>query len=68
MDAAGMSAIIVALITTLGAVLVAMFSSLRKENRQDHNVVREKLERLGEDIKDIDNKLDDHIQWHLDDK
>jgi CHASE1-domain containing sensor protein len=68
MDAAGMSAIIVALITTLGAVLVAMFNSLRKENRQDHNVVRDKLERLGEDIKDIDNKLDDHIQWHLDDK
>jgi hypothetical protein len=68
MDATGMSAIIVALITTLGAVLVAMFNSLRKENRQDHNVVRDKLERLGEDIKDIDNKLDDHIQWHLDDK
>jgi hypothetical protein len=68
MDSAGMSAIIVALITTLGAVLVAMFNSLRKENRQDHNVVRDKLEKLDEDIKHIDNKLDDHIQWHLDDK
>jgi len=68
MDATATSAIIVALITTMGTVLVALFNSLRKENRQDHNIVREKLEELRQDVKDVDDKLDGHISWHLDDK
>jgi len=28
--------------------------------------VRDKLQELREDVKHIDNKLDDHITWHLD--
>jgi Na+-translocating ferredoxin:NAD+ oxidoreductase RnfG subunit len=68
MDTTALSAIIVALITTVGTVLVALFNTLRKENRQDHNVVRQKLEELRQDVKDVDHKLDDHIGWHLDDK
>lgn len=48
--------------------MVALFNSLRRENREDHNVVRSKLEELKGDVKDIDNKLDDHISWHLDKK
>lgn len=67
MDSA-VAAIIVALITTVGTVMVALFNSLRRENREDHNVVRSKLEELKDDVKDIDNKLDDHISWHLDKK
>ena len=68
MDTTAFSAIIVALITTVGTVLVALFNTLRKENRADHNVVRQKLEELRQDVKDVDHKLDDHITWHLDDK
>lgn len=68
MDTTAFSAIIVALITTMGTVLVALFNSLRKENRADHNVVRNKLEELRQDVKDVDHKLDEHISWHLDDK
>ena len=68
MDSAALSAIIVALITTMGTVLVALVNILRKENRQDHNIVREKLEELRQDVKDVDDKLDGHISWHLDDK
>lgn len=68
MDSAALSAIVVALITTMGTVLVALFNILRKENRQDHNIVREKLEELRQDVKDVDDKLDGHISWHLDDK
>jgi len=67
MDSA-IAAIIVALITTVGTVMVALFNSLRRENREDHNVVRSKLQELKNDVKDIDNKLDDHISWHLDKK
>jgi len=68
MDSTALSAIIVALITTMGTVLVALFNVLRKENRQDHNIVRDKLEELRQDVKDVDDKLDGHISWHLDDK
>jgi len=68
MDSTALSAIIVALITTMGTVLVALFNVLRKENRQDHNIVRDKLEELRQDVKDVDDKLDGHINWHLDDK
>jgi uncharacterized protein involved in cysteine biosynthesis len=67
MDSA-IAAIIVALITTVGTVMVALFNSLIKENREDHNVVRDKLQELKDDVKHIDDKLDDHISWHLDKK
>ena len=67
MDSA-VAAIIVALIRTVGTVMVALFNSLRRENREDHNVVTSKLQELKDDVKDIDNKLDDHISWHLDKK
>jgi len=68
MDTTALSAIAVALITTVGTVLVGLFNVLRKENREDHNIVRQKLEELRQDVKDVDHKLDDHISWHLDDK
>ena len=65
MDAV-LGGIVVALITTVGTIMVAILNTLRKENREDHNVVRDKLQELREDVKHIDNKLDDHITWHLD--
>ena len=65
MDAV-LGGVIVALITTVGTIMVAILNTLRKENRADHNVVRDKLQELREDVKHIDNKLDDHITWHLD--
>lgn len=65
MDAV-LGGIVVALITTVGTIMVAILNTLRKENREDHNIVRDKLQELREDVKHIDNKLDDHITWHLD--
>lgn len=67
MDTA-LAGIVVALITTVGTVMVAILSTLRKENKEDHNVVRDKLQELRDDVKHIDDKLDDHISWHLDKK
>lgn len=67
MDTA-LAGIVVALITTVGTVMVAILSTLRKENREDHNIVRDKLQELRDDVKHIDDKLDDHISWHLDKK
>jgi len=49
---------IVAVIAAFGAVLAALVQSLRKENRDDHAVVANSLNR-------IETKLDDHIDDHL---
>jgi len=51
-------AIIVAVIAAFGAVLAALVQVLRKENRDDHAVVANSLNR-------IETKLDDHIDDHL---
>ena len=65
MDAV-LGGIIVALITTVGTIMVAILTTLRKENKEDHSIVTNKLQELKEDVRHIDNKLDDHITWHLD--
>jgi hypothetical protein len=51
-------AIIVASIAAFGGVLAALVQSMRKENRDDHAVVANSLNR-------IEIKLDDHIDDHL---
>jgi hypothetical protein len=51
-------AIIVAAIAAFGGVLAALVQGLRKENRNDHAVVADSLNR-------IENKLDNHIDDHL---
>jgi hypothetical protein len=51
-------AIIVASIAAFGGVLAALVQSMRKENRSDHAVVANSLNR-------IETKLDDHIDDHL---
>jgi len=51
-------AIIVASIAAFGGVIAALVQSMRKENRDDHAVVANSLNR-------IEIKLDDHIDDHL---
>jgi hypothetical protein len=51
-------AVIVAAIAAFGGVLAALVQGLRKENRSDHAVVADSLNR-------IENKLDNHIDDHL---
>ncbi len=51
-------AIIVAVIAGVGTVLAALVQSMRKENRNDHAVVADSLNR-------IETKLDNHIDDHL---
>lgn len=61
----GYASIIVAVITTIGTVLVTIVQKFRKENKEDHGKVVEALTSLKMDVKDIDKKLDGHIDWHL---
>lgn len=51
-------AITVAVIAAVGGVLAALVQSMRKENRDDHALVADSLNR-------IENKLDGHIDDHL---
>jgi hypothetical protein len=71
-----MEAITVALITVVGAVLVALVEKGRRENKSDHGVVSEKLDIIGKSLgRSIDRveetvvrnevKLDQHIRDHV---
>ena len=51
-------AIVVASIAAFGGILAALVQGLRKENRNDHAVVANSLDR-------IETKLDNHIDDHL---
>jgi hypothetical protein len=54
--------IVVALI---GGPLVIVIQNLRKENSADHAVVRGLLESVVTQIDKVDDKLDNHISWHM---
>ena len=51
-------AVLVAAIAAVGGILAALVQSMRKENRDDHAVVANSLNR-------IETKLDNHIDDHL---
>lgn len=52
-------------ITGIFSVLVALIQKVRKENKEDHNLVQDSLSELKEDMKSVAKKLDNHIDWHL---
>lgn len=75
----GLAIIIAALIGATGTIIAGIISVYRsvKEmktmNSHDHGVVREKLDGLKQDVQEIkddvkflDSRIDDHVQWHLD--
>lgn len=59
------ASIVVAVIGVVGSVLMWFLSRLRKENRKDHDYVKDALETLHEDVKEVGRKIDNHIDWHL---
>ena len=52
-------AIVVACIASIGGVLAALVQGLRKENRNDHAVVADSLNRI---VNKLDNHIDDHLK------
>lgn len=60
--------VIAALITALGGIGAAMMTSmrkLRKENRDDHGQVMQKLDAVNEGLTYVSDRLDNHIDWHI---
>lgn len=62
------SAVIVAVISAISGLCIAVVQKFRKENREDHATVMESINSLHEDVRDVSKKIDGHISWHLDDK
>ena len=81
MDAA-FASIVVAVITTVGGIIVAILHKLMKVNASDHLDVKaaigsvhgdikrvdEHLNRVDHHVERINEKLDNHIGWHLEEK
>jgi hypothetical protein len=63
-----MEAVIVAAIAAVGGILAALVQKSREENKNDHGVVASLLQDLHQDVVKVENKLDKHIDWHLDKK
>jgi hypothetical protein len=59
------TSIIVALVAGIFSVLVTLIQKTRKENKNDHNMVYYSILELKSDVKEVGNKLDGHIDWHL---
>lgn len=56
-----MEAVIVALIGLVGVVLAAKIEKSRKQDAEEHGILMKTVER-------IEDKIDNHIDWHLDNK
>jgi hypothetical protein len=57
-----MEAVIVAVVAAVGGVLAAMVQGMRKENRDDHAMVGQALNRI--EVK-LDNHIDDHLKGDI---
>jgi hypothetical protein len=57
--------ITVALIAAVGGILAALVQKSRVENKSDHGIVASLLQDLHEDVAKVEDKLDNHIDWHL---
>lgn len=59
-----MEAVIVAVVTAVGGIIVAAIHSFRKENHKDHATVMDALDRVSNTMERVEGKVDSHIQWH----
>lgn len=57
-----MEAVVVAVIAAVGGVLAALVQGMRKENRDDHAMVGQALNRI--EVK-LDNHIDDHLKGDI---
>lgn len=59
------TSIVVAVIGGVFSLLVALIQRSRRENKEDHNMVYNSLLDLKEDVRNVGDKIDNHIDWHL---
>lgn len=59
---------VVATILAPGGLIALLIERTRRENNRDHARNSELLHRIDGKVDKIDERLDHHIEWHLDDK
>ena len=59
------AAILIAVLAPSG-VLVTLIERTRRENNRDHDRNSSLLRNIDYKVDKIDNRLDKHIEWHLD--
>ena len=69
------AAIVVALISTIGVVLVGLMQLFKKEaranakeNREDHAIVSQQLRMIFKTVNRVDDKLEKHLDQHKEGK
>lgn len=60
----GVSAVLAALVSAVGGVIVVLLQKHRAENRDDHATVTAHLVSLRRAVDRIDDKVDTHLTWH----
>lgn len=58
--------ITVALIAATASIIVALLQRARRQNSEEHELVMALMRVLGRKIDKVNDKLDSHVQWHLD--
>lgn len=66
-----LATIVVALISTIGVIIVGLMQLFKKEareaaieNRQDHAIVQQQLRMIFKTVNRVDDKLDKHLTDH----
>ena len=57
---------LLALVLAPGGIIVVLMERLRRDNAKDHNEAMRTMERVEAKIEKIDERMDDHITYHLD--
>jgi len=53
------------LVAIIGGPLVVVVQRLREENTAQHAEARDLLHKVAHKVDKVDEKLDNHIEWHL---
>lgn len=61
-----LQSVIMALALLIATVLTMLIEKLRKENKRDHGYVRSRLDDIHQDVKEVNTRLNNHIEWHMD--
>lgn len=60
----GTAAVLAAIVTTVGAVIVALIQRGRRENKDDHALVMGAIRHVVNVVDRVDRKLDRHLDDH----
>lgn len=60
-----MEAVVVAIITVIGAIIVALIEKGRRENKRDHGTVRDRLDLISSEIRHDIRQVRQDLSHHI---